>query len=145
MVAAMAENTRTRARGKLAPWVLVNLVILAAIDLLETVVYLLAYSVHEHAASYEAPEAATDDVSGALVVAFLIVYPYLLIGTAIYLTVLWRRASTRRLPVTRRRALLLSPLVALPLALLLGILPSGTAPLWLAAGTITYGLFVRLP
>jgi hypothetical protein len=136
MATAKAVNRHFQDQAMLVPWALVNLAILAAIDVLETSVYVLVY---------ESSDTASEIVFGTLVVAFLIAYPYLLVGAAIYLTVLWRRVHRKRLSVTRRRALLLSPLVALPVALVVGIAPGGTAPLWLAAGTIAYGLLVRLP
>jgi hypothetical protein len=131
-----AAGSHFETRPALASWVLVNLAILAAIDLVETAVDLLIY---------ESSGTTSDLVFGTLVVAFLIIYPYLLVGAALYLAVLRRRVHGKRLPVTQRRALLLSPLVALPVAVILGISPSGTAPLWMAAGTIAYGLLVRLP
>lgn len=117
-------------------WLLANLAILAAIALAETFLFLLVN---------RTSDTFGDVVVGSLVLGGAIVYPYLLVGAAVFLAVLWRRG--KRLPARRQRrlALLLSPLVGAPLGILI-VLAGGIEVLpWYAAGTIAYGFLARVP
>jgi hypothetical protein len=93
-------------------------------------------------ALYKEEEETWADVLVAFAGYSTFLYPWLALGALLYLLalrLLQREGNERVL------ALVLSPIVVVPVALIFAVAGSFEALPWLVAGCILYGLFVRLP